>query len=119
MTTKEIADRLISFCEKDEYETAQKELYSKDIVSIEPLATPDFEKETKGLDAVIEKGKKFEAMTEQSHSNKISAPLIAGNVIAFTLTMDITMKGKERATWEELCVYQVKDGKIILEQFFM
>jgi len=29
------------------------------------------------------------------------------------------MKGRPRANFEELCVYQVKDGKIVSEQFFM
>jgi hypothetical protein len=46
-------------------------------------------------------------------------PLVAGNSIAFTLTMDITMKGQGRMKSPELCVYQVKDGKIISEEFFV
>ena len=119
MTTPEIASRLTELCREGKFEAAQKELYANDIISIEPYATPDFEKETKGLDAVIKKGHKFEEMTGELHECKVSAPLIAGNAIAFTLNMDITMKGKERATWEELCVYKVKDGKIISEEFFM
>ena len=119
MTTKEIANRLAEFCKKGEFEKAQKELYADDVISIEPHATPDFEKETKGLQNVIVKGHKFEAMTQQLHNNTVSDPLIAGDVFAFTLTMDITMKGKERAQWQELCVYKVKDGKVISEQFFM
>jgi len=107
MTTSEIANRLIELCSKGEFETAQKELSS------------DFEKETKGLQVIIEKGRKFELMVETMHRVTTSEPLIAGNSIAFVLTMDVTMKGKDRATWTELCVYIVKDGKIISEQFSM
>jgi hypothetical protein len=33
--------------------------------------------------------------------------------------MDVTMKGQERSKIAEICVYEVKDGKIISEQFFM
>jgi hypothetical protein len=44
---------------------------------------------------------------------------VAGNAIAFVLDMDVTMKGKDRANLTELCVYQVKDGKIVSEEFFM
>jgi hypothetical protein len=33
--------------------------------------------------------------------------------------MDIKMKGRERGKLTELCVYTVKDGKIVAEQFFM
>jgi hypothetical protein len=44
---------------------------------------------------------------------------VAGNAIAFKLIMDVTMKERSRETWEELCVYVVKEGKIISEQFFL
>lgn len=119
MTTQEIANRLVELCRKAEWETAQNELFANDAISIEPHATPDFEKETKGRDAITAKGKKFDSMVEQVHGISTSEPLVAGNAIAFVLTMDITMKSQPRATWNELCVYQVKDGKIVSEQFFM
>jgi hypothetical protein len=32
--------------------------------------------------------------------------------------MDVTMKGRGRMNLEEICVYQVKDGKIVREEFF-
>jgi hypothetical protein len=35
------------------------------------------------------------------------------------LTMDVTMKGRGRVKLEEICAYEVKDGKIVSEQFFM
>lgn len=35
------------------------------------------------------------------------------------MTMDCTMKGHPRVTVPELCVYKVKDGKIVSEEFFM
>lgn len=119
MNTQQIADRLVELCEKGEFETAQNELFSKDCVSIEPYSTPDFEKETKGLDAIKAKGKKFDSMVEESHGIQVSKPLLAGNSFAVTLSMDITMKGKGRSKMNELCVYTVKDGKIIREEFFM
>ena len=119
MTTKEIAAQLAAFCQKGQFEQAQKALYADNVVSVEPYATQAFEKETSGLANVIDKGRKFEEMTEQLHETKVSEPLITDHTIAFVLTMDITMKGKERTTWNELCVYQVKEGKIIHEQFYM
>ncbi|MEO8768794.1 MAG: SnoaL-like domain-containing protein [Ferruginibacter sp.] len=119
MTTKEIAARLATLCGKGDFETAQKELFSNDAVSIEPYATPAFEKETKGLDNILEKGRKFEGMTETIHSLSVSEPLIGTNSFALTLNMDMTMKGKERMNMTELCVYNVKDGKIISEEFHM
>jgi len=119
MTTQQIADRLVELCRQADYETAQKELYGNDAISIEPYATPEFAKETKGLPAILEKGHKFEAMVEKTYATTVSEPLVVGNAITFILGMDITMKGAGRSKMEELCVYQVKDGKIVSEQFFM
>ena len=119
MKTTEIATRLVALCREAKWETAQKELFADDAMSIEPQASPAFAKETKGLSAIVEKGHKFEAMVEQMHSLTVSEPLVANNAIACTMSMDITMKGKGRMLMAEICVYQVKDGKIISEQFFM
>jgi hypothetical protein len=119
MSTKQIAERLAELCRQAKWEEAQRELFADDAVSIEPYATPAFEKETKGLQQIFEKGHKFDAMVEEMHNVAISEPLLTANTIAFKLTMDVTIKGRDRETWEELCVYKVKDGKIVSEEFFM
>lgn len=118
MTTQEIADKLAAHCKKGEWEAAQKELYASGAISVEPEATPAFAKETKGLDAIIAKGHTFNSMVEKVHSISVSNPLIAGDVIALVLSMDLTMKGRGQIQMSEVCVYKVKDGKIISEQFF-
>jgi hypothetical protein len=117
MTTKEIAHRLVELCRKGDYETAQKELYADDVISVEPYASPAFEKETRGLNAIIEKGHKFTAMIEQMHSSEVSDPIVAGSSFACIMRMDVTMKGQGRMNMAELCVYEVKDGKVISESF--
>jgi ketosteroid isomerase-like protein len=119
MTTKEIAKRLKKLCDKGDWEGAHRELYAKDAVSIEPEASGGFEKESHGLDAIIEKGKKWESMVSEVHEIEVSEPMVAGNTFAVTMRMDMTMKDKKRSDMTELCVYHVKDGKIISEQFFM
>src|ERR1700746_2683128 len=119
MTTGQIATRLAELCRQGQFEAAQKELFAEDAVSIEPQATADFPKETKGLHAIIEKGNKFGSMGARAHGCSAPAPLVAGNAIAFTLTMDVTMKGRGRVKLEEICAYEVKNGKVVSEQFFM
>ena len=119
MTTKQVANRLKLLCSKGKFEQAQRELYADDAVSIEQEASPMFEKETHGLEAIVEKGRKFEEMVEKIHANDVSEPLIAGNSIAMASSMDITMKGRPRETMSEICVYTVKDGKVVSEEFFM
>lgn len=119
MTTQEIANRLVELCRQGDFETAQRELFAEDAVSIEPYASPAFEKETKGLKAIFEKGKKFGEMVEQMYGNTVSEPLVAGDAIALKGSMDVKMKGRDRESMSELCVYTVRDGKIVSEQFFM
>jgi hypothetical protein len=119
MNTKEIAERLVVLCRKGEWETAQKELFAANAVSIEPYETPEFPAETKGIDAIYEKGRKFGSMVEEMHSLSISDPLVAPSSFACTMSMDITMRGQGRMQMAELCVYEVKDGKIVSEQFHM
>ena len=115
MNTQQIATRLTELCSQGKFEAAQKELFAEDAVSIEPQESPDFPK----LRAIIEKGHKFESMVKKIHGVSTSQPLVTGNAIAIALTMDVTMKGRGRVKLEELCAYEVKDGKIVSEQFFM
>ena len=119
MTTQEIANRLVELCREGDFETTQKELFADDAMSIEPYGTPEFEKETKGLQAIKEKGEKWNNMVETMHEMNVSEPLIASNSFAVTMQMHVTMKGGQDMDMTELCVYEVKDGKITSEQFFM
>ena len=89
---------------------------AEDAVSIEPQGSEQFAKETRGLGAIIEKGHKWQAMIGNVHSCSASTPLVA---IALTLSLDVTMKGKGGMQLTEICAYEVKDGKIASEQFFM
>ena len=117
MTTKEIAARLVALCREGKFEEAQKELYADNAFSIEPYTTPDFPQETKGLPAILEKGRRFMAMVEITHKLEVSEPVVAGSSFACVMRLDITMKGKGRMDMSELCVYDVKDGKIVSEAF--
>lgn len=119
MNTAEIAKRLVALCREQKWEAAQKELYSVDAVSIEPYETPGFPKETKGLPGILEKGRRFVGMVEQMHSLTVSEPMVAGSSFACIMSMDVSMKGQGRMNMAELCVYDVKDGKIVSERFHM
>ena len=119
MATVDVANRLVELCRQGNFEAAQKELFADDAVSIEPHGTEMFEKEIKGLDAIIEKGKKWGEMVQEAHGMEVSEPLLADSSFAVTMNMDVTMKGGQRMSMTELCIYHVKDGKIVSEQFLM
>ncbi len=116
MTTGEVANRLIDLCRKGEWEQAQKDLYHKDIVSTEPKETGG--EVTESLDGILEKNKKWAGMTEEIHGCEVSDPLIADGYFCRRMMTDVTLKGMGRIKSTELCVYEVKEGKIVSEQFF-
>jgi hypothetical protein len=118
METKEIAQKLVDYCRKGDWQGAYDDLFAEDAINIEPIASPLSGIETKGRDKLKEKAKGYEAMVQKSYGYTVSEPLVAGNGIAFILTMDNDMKGQGRATMSELCLYEVKDGKIAKEQFY-
>lgn len=117
MSVTEIANRLHELCQQGKYEDAQRELYSQDALSIEPVGAPGMQSVT-GLDAIMKKGEQFQSMVEEIHAGSVSQPVIAGNHIALAFMIDCTMKGMGRTKMEEIAVYEVKDGKIVKEQFF-
>lgn len=117
MTTQEIANRLVELCRQGQFEQAVKELYSEDVVSIEPEGsspTPRVE----GLEGLIKKGEQFKSMVEETHGGEVSDPVVSSDFFSLMMSMDATFKGMGRIVQDEICVYQVKDGKIISEQFF-
>ncbi len=117
MTTKEIAIQLVEMCRNGNVEEAKEELFSEDILSIEP-AEGLLAKESKGMDAIRKKAELFMSHVENFYGVAISEPVIAGDYFAISWETDIQMKGQERKTDSELCIYKTKDGKIISEQFF-
>ncbi len=116
MTTQQVADRLVALCRTGQIHEAQEELYGDDITCIEPEHAPA--KITKGKQAVLEKGKMFAAMIEERHGGSFSDPLVCGRHFSVAMVLDATLKGMGRTMLEEIAVYEVKDGKIVFEQFF-
>lgn len=116
MTTQEVANKLVAYMRKGQIFEAQAELYGDDIVCIEPEGNmaPSY---TKGKKAVAEKGKQFASMIEERHGGTCSDPVVGGRYFSIGMTIDATMKGMGRQVLDEICVYEVKDGKIVHEQF--
>jgi len=115
MTTKDIAEKLVSYCRNGEDQKAYQELYSPEITSIE-MQEPM--KEVHGFEGIAKKGQWWEENFEV-HGTEVSAPLVADNHFSVRFWMDTTHKPSgQRSQMNEIAVYEVKDGKIWKEQFF-
>ena len=93
-------------------------LYSKDIVSVEAMAMPGGSREMAGLEAVTGKAKWW--MSEHEvHSAVAEGPLVSPHHFCVRFKYDVTNKPSgRRMIMDELAIYQVKDGKIVREEFF-
>lgn len=119
MSTESVAKRLVAMCRHGRFEEAQHELYARDAVSIEPAAMANGPLgNVSGLEAILEKGKRFQAGVAELHGVEVSDPLVAGNWFSVVMSLDVTMKEYGRVHMSEVCVYHVQDDKIVLEQFF-
>jgi hypothetical protein len=116
MMTSQIASRLVELCRQGQFEQAQTELFADDAVSIEPHGVPAGVVE--GLQAIQDKGREFMRGVEAVHEIVVSEPVVAGTYFVVAMELDTTMKERGRVRLEELCVYEVEDGKIVTEQFF-
>ena len=116
MTTQEIANQLVNYCRQGQFTEAQSELYHANTRSIEPEGSgwPAVE----GLEAIKAKAEQWAGMVEEVHSVTISEPVIAGNFFSVSMANDVTFKEGGRMLMEEICVYEVQNGKIVTEQFF-
>jgi hypothetical protein len=117
MTTQEVANRMNELFQQNKWDQVQEELFSDDAESIEPDNAPGL-KSVKGLAAIKKKGQEFNDSIEELHGGYCSEPVVGGNYIAFAMGIDATYKGKGRMKMDEVAVYQVKDGKVVKEEFF-
>ncbi len=116
MKTQDVANRLISMCREDKNMEAIEELYADNIVSKEMPGMPGETVSEK--EAVTKKSADWLANVQEFHSGEISNPLIAGNHFSCNMSFDVTFKDSGRKQIEEVCVFEVNNGKIINEQFF-
>jgi hypothetical protein len=117
MTTQQVADRLSELFKENKWEQAQDELYSEDAKSIEPEGAQGL-KSVDGLAAIKAKAAEWNQMVEEFHGGWAGDPIVAGNHIAVAMGLDVTIKGAGRTNLDEIAVYEVKNGKIVKEQFF-
>jgi ketosteroid isomerase-like protein len=117
MTTQEIATRFNQLAQEEKWFEIHDELFADNVKSIDPPNSP-YMGYAEGKAAVRKKGEDFVKTITSLHSASTTEPVLAGNHFAVGREMDITVKGHGRIQINEIMLYEVRDGKIVLEQFF-
>jgi hypothetical protein len=116
MTTQQIADRLVELCRTNRHEEAYTTLFSQDASSHEAPGVPDGS--VFGLDNMLAKSKAWGENMETVHELTVTDPFVYDNFITLGMYIDVEKKDGTRDKAAEVCLYEVKDGKIISERFF-
>jgi hypothetical protein len=116
MKTEEIAEKLVTWCREGNFNDCYAQLYSPDCVSLEPKGANM--EVANGMEEMKKKGEMWNSMVEEMHSASVSDPIVSENYFSVRMTNDITFKETGRQVMDEICMYEVRDGKIVKEQFF-
>jgi ketosteroid isomerase-like protein len=117
MTTQEVAARFNELAQQEKWFEIQEELFAEHVKSVDPPNSP-YMGYAEGKAAVRKKGEGFVSKIEDFHGASTTEPVVAGNHFAVGREMDATVQGFGRIQLNEVMLYEVRDGKIILEQFF-
>lgn len=117
LSTQEIAERFHELAQQEKWFEIQDELFADNVRSVEPANSPYFKNE-EGKQPVRRKGEDWVKRISAAHSRYTSNPLAAANHFVVSRQVDITVEEFGRIKIDELMLYEVKDGKIVLEQFF-
>ncbi|MBC8035444.1 MAG: nuclear transport factor 2 family protein [Chitinophagaceae bacterium] len=118
MTTQEVANRYYELIKMHQYKQIQNELYLPDAVSIEPENNSNLPLVVTGIEDLRKKEDLFFSQVESLHEGYMSEPVVSAFFFSMMTGMDVTMKGKNRKNKEQICVFEVRNGKIVKEQFF-
>ncbi len=117
MNTQEVANQWAQLCREGKNIECVEALYHDTVTSKEMPGVP-YGEVVSGKQNVLAKSKEWLDTVVEFHSNDISEPVIAHNHFTSRMRFDVTFKDRGRQQMDEICVFEVKDGKIIHEQFF-
>ncbi|HTF20795.1 MAG TPA: SnoaL-like domain-containing protein [Chryseolinea sp.] len=116
LTAHDVAARFHELAQQEKWFEIQDEFFSDNVKSIEPSSSSYFGY-AEGKDNVRKKGEDFVVKITGVHRMLTTAPIVSGNHFAVGREMDITVQGLGRIQINEIMLYEVKNGQIVLEQF--
>lgn len=117
LTTQEVAKRFHELAKQEKWFEIQDEFFADNVRSIDPPDSPYFGY-AEGKAQVRRKGEDFVKRVEAFHSGHTTEPLVIGNHFTVGRSKDMTIQGHGRIQINQIMIYEVRNGKIVLEQFF-
>jgi len=117
MTTQDVASRFNELAQQEKWFEIQEEFFADNVKSIDPPNSP-YMGYAEGKSQVRKKGEDFVKLIEAVHRAYTSEPIVSGNHFAVGREIDITAQGFGRIQINQIMLYEVKEGKIVSEQFF-
>jgi hypothetical protein len=121
MTTQEVANRYYELAKQGKWFEIQDELFAEDVKSIEPADAPSryrYLRNAEGKANVRKKAEEWVGRVEALHNQYFSTPVVGGNHFSMAWGIDADVAGLGRRKIDEIMLYEVKNGQIVLEQFF-
>jgi len=116
-TIHEVAARFNTLAQREKWFEIQDELFAENVKSIDPSYSP-YLGYAEGKEAVRKKGEDWIKRIEAVHKTSTTEPIVSASHFAVGREADITVEGFGRIQMNEIMLYEVKDGKIVSEQFF-
>lgn len=116
-TTQEVATQFYELAQQEKWFEIQDLFFADNVQSIEP-ATAIHLGNAAGKTNVREKGMNWVKKIEAVHSASTTEPIVAEHFFTVGRKMDITVKGIGRIQVDQIMLYEVREGQIVLEQFF-
>lgn len=116
MNINEIANRLVELLKEKKFIETQKELFDEHIVNQEPEEAQS--RSVSGLESVLLKESNFLKNIKTWKNFEVSEPIISKDFFSIRMFTEVVLVNDREVSIDEIIVYEVRNGKIVKEQFF-
>jgi hypothetical protein len=111
-----IANRLVELLKEKKFLETQQELFDEDVISQEPEEVQS--RLVNGLESVLLKERNFLKNIKTWKNFEISEPIISKDFFSIRMFSEVVLLNDQEVSIDEIIVYEVRNGKIVKEQFF-
>ncbi|MEO1235752.1 MAG: SnoaL-like domain-containing protein [Planctomycetota bacterium] len=118
-----VGQQLVAYCKEGKFREAIEDLYAEDAKHVEADEMgPEMPQVTEGKAALLQASDHW-MQTNEVHGHEVKGPYPHRNgSFAVWMWLDVTAKqgpmAHQRMQMEEVCLYQVKDGRITQVEFY-